>query len=240
MPNSELVQALLRGLDILQLISSNPEGMRLNEIVVKTGLKKPTAHNLLRTLIARNFAVKTSLNRFAAGPALLTIVASQQQSQRNKRIERALISLQKFFSDHIITISTISGGEVKCLKRLIPEAPGAIHQPAEQIFMPYTSISAIAFQAANPKHAEELETRYPFDEFGVGKWGTAEQFAKFKNETLQKGYCDQKFSDRYSIAFIMPEEFILGLSTRGKISKIDIYAAAAERFRNMVWKKDED
>lgn len=240
MPNSELVQALVRGLDILQLISSNPEGMRLNEIVEKTGLKKPTVHNLLRTLAAKNFAVKTPLNRFAAGPALLTIVASQQQSQRTKRIEAGLLSLQNFFSDHIITLSTIIGGDVRCMKRLAPDNIGAIHHPAAQIFMPYTSVTAIALQAANPNYAVELETRYPFDEFGIGKWGTLEQFAKFKNETLQNGYCEQKFSDRYTIAFIMPDEFVLGLSTSGKIAKMDIYAAAAERFRNMVWKKDEN
>ena len=71
MPHSELVQSLLRGLDILKLISSKPEGMRLNEIVEATGLNKSTIHNLLRTMAAREFVVKDALNRFTIGPAVV-------------------------------------------------------------------------------------------------------------------------------------------------------------------------
>ena len=63
MPNSELVQSLLRGLDILQLIALKPEGARLNELAEAAQLNKSTLHNLLRTLAAREFVFKDSLNR---------------------------------------------------------------------------------------------------------------------------------------------------------------------------------
>ena len=73
MPHSDLVQSLLKGLDILQLISSNPEGMRLNELAGISKLKKPTLHNLLRTLAARDFVIKDPLNRYRIGDTLLQI-----------------------------------------------------------------------------------------------------------------------------------------------------------------------
>ena len=58
MANSDLVQSLLRGLDIVELLAAHPEGMRLNDLADATGLKKPTAHNLLRTLCARDFVAQ--------------------------------------------------------------------------------------------------------------------------------------------------------------------------------------
>ena len=59
MPHSELVQSLLKGLDLLKLISLKNNGVRLNELAAETGIKKTTLHNLLRTLCARDFWSKT-------------------------------------------------------------------------------------------------------------------------------------------------------------------------------------
>ena len=58
MANSDLVQSLLRGLDLVEMLADHPEGLHLNDIAAKSGLKKPTAHNLLRTLCARGFAAR--------------------------------------------------------------------------------------------------------------------------------------------------------------------------------------
>ena len=64
MPHSELVQSLLKSLDLLKLISLKNSGVRLNELAAETGIKKTTLHNLLRTLCARGFLVKDNANRF--------------------------------------------------------------------------------------------------------------------------------------------------------------------------------
>ena len=80
MANSDLVQSLLRGIDLLKIISTRQEGARLNELAVLTGMKKPTLHNLLRTLAARGFVVKDEVSRFRLGPGLLEIVSSQRSA----------------------------------------------------------------------------------------------------------------------------------------------------------------
>lgn len=43
MPNSDLVNSVVKALDILQFVSDRPEGVRLGEIVDAFGLKRPTA-----------------------------------------------------------------------------------------------------------------------------------------------------------------------------------------------------
>ena len=55
MPNSDLVNSVVKALDILQFVSDRPEGVRLGEIVDAFGLKRPTAYNLVRTLRARHY-----------------------------------------------------------------------------------------------------------------------------------------------------------------------------------------
>ena len=39
MPNSDLVQSLLKGLDLLKLVSLKKGGARLNELALETGIK---------------------------------------------------------------------------------------------------------------------------------------------------------------------------------------------------------
>ena len=70
MANSDLVQSLLRGLDLVEMLADHPEGMYLNDLAARAGLKKPTAHNLLRTLVSRGFAARDEAGRYTAGPAL--------------------------------------------------------------------------------------------------------------------------------------------------------------------------
>lgn len=236
MPRSELVQSLLRGLDILKLISSRPEGMSLAELSAVTGLKKPTIHNLLRTLIARDMAARGANNRFTAGNALAELASSRQQQQRTQKIESALLALQKLFPGHTITVSTVRGESICCIKRVSPDLPGVVQSPLERLFMPYSSVSAIALQAAaKPEQVIELENCYPFEEFGIGKWGSCENFERHKKDVLEKGYCEQQLEKHYSLAFIMPDFLVLGFSTNGKVPAFAAFTAAAEKFRRSVW-----
>ena len=236
MPRSELVQSLLRGLDILKLISSRLEGMSLAELSAATGLKKPTIHNLLRTLIARDMAARGANNRFTAGSALAELADSGQQQERNRKIENALLVLQKLFPGHIITVSTVRGESVCCIKRVSPDCPGVVQSPQERLFMPDSSVSAIALQAAaKPEQITGLESRYAFEEFGMGKWGSRENFERHKKEVLAKGYCEQQLEKHYSLAFIMPDFLVLGFSINGKAPVFAAFTAAAEKFRRSVW-----
>lgn len=236
MPHSELVQSLLRGLDILKHISSHLDGMRLNELSAATGLKKPTLHNLLRTLAARGFVFKDSMNRFKIGPALYEIAGSGTLARRQVKVQESFLALAQCFPRAVITLSGLSVDSVRCLLRVSPDVPGEIQHPAERFFTPYVMVSSIVLQAAYPGDAARLEERYPFDEYGVGMWGSLENFSAAKQKVLQDGFYCRVSRGKMSLAFVMPECHALGfcfpIEDKGDIEQ---YREAALDFRHAVW-----
>ena len=60
-----LVKSASRVLDVLELLSSRPEPIRLNELVARLGIPKSSAHALVTTLVARGYLSKDSGDRYA-------------------------------------------------------------------------------------------------------------------------------------------------------------------------------
>ena len=236
MANSDLVQSLLRGLELLELLSARPEGAHLNDLAEAAGLKKPTAHNLLRTLCARNFAAKNDTGRYVVGAALVAAAERARRSDRTKLAEAALLDLAERFAGHVLTVATLTPTAVKCESRVSPDMPGVVQHPVGRDFMPYSSVSAIVLQAANPQEARRLETLYPFDEYGVGIWGTPAAFAGVRAKVLKDEFMVRERGGHVALAFVMPECRSLGFSFRhdGGAS-LEPYRAAAAEFRRRVW-----
>lgn len=59
------VKSAARVLDVLELLSSRTEPMRLNELVASLGIPKSSAYGLLSTLVARGYVAKDSADRYA-------------------------------------------------------------------------------------------------------------------------------------------------------------------------------
>jgi DNA-binding IclR family transcriptional regulator len=236
MPHSELVQYLLRGLDILRHISSRPDGMRLNELAAVTGLKKPTLHNLLRTLAARGFVFKDSMNRFNIGHAFYEIASSGAFAHKLAKAQNVFIDQAEKLPGATITLTVLPQDRVRCLQRVSPDDPGNIQRPEEMIFTPYVMVSSIVLQSAYPEAAARLEERYPFEEYGIGMWGSVEKFSAAKQKVLQDGFYCRVSRGKMSLAFVMPECHALGfcfpIEDKGDIEQ---YREAALDFRHAVW-----
>ena len=102
--------------------------------------------------------------------------------------------------------------------------------------MPYSSVSAIVLQAANPQEARRLETLYPFDEYGIGIWGDAAKFAEVRGKVLRDHCLMRERNGHVALAFVMPGCRSLGFSYhRGGEVSLDPYRAAAAEFRRRVW-----
>jgi len=237
MANSDLVQSLSRGLELVELLAGHPDGLRLNELAEKTGLKKPTAHNLLRTLCARNFADRTEDGRYIAGTAFYAAAEQVRRSERIRDAETALLELARRFDGHVLTVSTLTPSAVKCALRVSPDLPGVVQHPENRTFMPYSSASAIVLQSANPQEASSLESLYPFDEYGAGLWSDAARFAAVRDRVLRERRFMRTSRDGHvALAFVMPECRSLGFSFRQNGEVImDDYRQAAEFFRRRVW-----
>ncbi len=239
MPNSELVHSLIKGLDLLSLISSRTDGIRLNELVELTGMKKPTLHNLLRTLCAREFLCRDSMNRFHVGPAVLEIADNHRSASRRTRAAEIFLELSRKFPDDVLTLARLMGPDIRCIFRASPDRPGELQRPADRKLMPYVSASSVVLQAANPLEAAQMEEHYPFEEYGIGMWGTQSRLAEAKAAALKQQYFLRDNCRIISMAFIMPGAFALGFSfPAGKKYSLDRYIEAAAEFRRRVWGND--
>ncbi len=140
MANSDLVQSLLRGMDLIELLAAHPEGAHLNDLSEAAGLKKPTVHNLLRTLCARGFAAKDDAGRYVVGPALVAAAERAMRSDRGKLAETELLGLAERFPGHVLTVATLTPTAVKCELRVSPDMPGVVQHPVGRDFAPYLSL----------------------------------------------------------------------------------------------------
>lgn len=60
-----MIQSIARAVQILELLNAaGTEGMPLNEVCARTGLKAPTAHNILNTLVQLDYAGQVQGSRF--------------------------------------------------------------------------------------------------------------------------------------------------------------------------------
>lgn len=77
MPRSDMVQSLLKALDLLRAVAESPDGLRLNELAERFSMSKSTVHNLLRTLRARGFLEQDAAGRWSTGPAVQELASLQ-------------------------------------------------------------------------------------------------------------------------------------------------------------------
>lgn len=236
MANSDLVQSLLRGLDILRLLASAPTGLRLPDLAEGLGLKKTTVHNLARTLRARGFLEKDLSGRFRLGPALQELSSQAQRGVFLQRVATLLQELQRKFPQAILTFSEITATAVVCRLRMSPDRPGEVQRPGSQFFAPYTSATAICLQSTG-SNAVEFERVFPFAEFGQAKWGSWEEFLTVKAEIIRNGYYHQLDHTHGSLtlALAIPENFALGCRIdAGQSVEQAALLAAARDFRQSL------
>lgn len=75
------VQSVLRALDIVEVLANANRPLRLQEIADSVGLKAPTCHHLLNSLVARDFATRLPRPRsYSLGPRIAQL-ARQNRSR---------------------------------------------------------------------------------------------------------------------------------------------------------------
>lgn len=211
MPKSEMVQSVLKALDLLRAATEAPNGMRLNELAAAVDLKKTTAHNLVRTLCARGFLVKDAANRFVPGVAIRELARHGKNNAVLAEASRQMRELGLCFPAAVITFTELTPAAIACRLRLSPDRPGELQHPLERLHAPYVSVTAVCLQATG-SNAAEFERTFPFQEYGVARWKTNDSFLKEKAAVRRRGYCMQRHLARLAIAFPVPENYALGFS----------------------------
>ncbi len=198
MANKDLVNSLLRGMDMVKLVSRAPRGMRLNEIAQAMELKVPTAYNLLRTLQAGGFLDRRD-NLFFVGRELATLARNSDAGLFGILSEKALFSLYRQFSDLILIFGVAQEDGLAQTLRMSFDRPGVVQHLDHELLHPYASAAGLVGLAfADPAGATLQEERRPFAEFGAGYWKNREELETFLAKVRQDRYAISPFDrDRF-------------------------------------------
>ena len=200
MPHNELVQSLLRAVDVIELVAQSERGLSLGEVCESLGLKQPTAYNLIRTLIARDLVEKTtSPVRYRLGPTVVRLAEERQNQtvvrqasaimndlfQRMRALLPARIAPQ---DEATLSFSQHVGGEVVMLLRLRMQRPGVVERP-KLVMTAYQSATPLCFQAYwAPEELSDYRRRHPFLDQGAPIWRTQERLEVFLAKARELGY----------------------------------------------------
>ncbi|WP_461207875.1 IclR family transcriptional regulator [Clostridium sp. DL1XJH146] len=73
--NHKNVQVIDRTLDIIELLSTEQQGLGVTEISIRTNLHKTTVYRILSSLCSRNYVEKNPSNKYQIGRKLIEIVS---------------------------------------------------------------------------------------------------------------------------------------------------------------------
>ncbi|MFW5870565.1 MAG: IclR family transcriptional regulator [Candidatus Sumerlaeota bacterium] len=199
MAGSNLIQSLLRGLDILDLLSASPGGMALRDVAGALDVGPSTAHNLLRTLVARGFVEKTQ-GRYHLGEHLGHLHARLRAGSYLDACERVLQDLARRFPEATLSYDEMRGADLVVLLRVAPSDPGVVEHPEGRTFGPYTSISGLVMQAfADQEVLSAVRLEHPFSEEGSRLWESFEVLESFRQAVRRQGYGVAPFDDNRTI-----------------------------------------
>ena len=236
MPGSELVQSVQRAVKLLQIVSSRPEGISLQELADESGLQKSTIHNLLRTLCTENLLIKDQYKRFRTGPAVYALANAEHNSSLMKRAASSLEELHKLLPGDTIIFSTWQNNMAQIKLRCSPDQPGIVQKHSLLSMPPYLTVTSLALHAVNQHLTAEIEKQFPFEEYGECFWQSLSGYHQALAQTLQQGYCCRQKKERFSVAFIMPDGFVLGFSVKGTLEReFPRRQLLAGRFCNEIW-----
>jgi len=116
--SGSLVQSVARALDILEVLGQAEQGLGVTELARQLGLKVPTAHNLLRTLLARGYVAKDkSTQRYRLGFNCAQLGRAYRQTLRISEVARpAVQDLARRLNESVV-VAAMEQGEIAFIAR---------------------------------------------------------------------------------------------------------------------------
>lgn len=244
---NELVQSLMRGLDVLEFAAAAEQGLTLTEIADRLGVKPPTAFNIGKTLIAKGYLEKTSRPvRYRLGPAALDLAAARERRLCFRQAADVVRALFDELGSATVLLGEPVGGEIRASLRIDPARPEALERFPNWPLAPYTTAVALCFQAfwSGPQRAG-YRARHPFSEYGMVLWREPEALEAFLRDARGRGFVAVDSSDPFRVAapvYGVGQQLIAGLgassshtpdsSSRSKM--IEAVTAGAQRLSQLL------
>ena len=213
MAHSDLVQSVAKALDVLKYIASCHGGCKLCDLAAHFGMKPPALHNILRTMVDREFLRKSPGGLYFAGEALQEIAGQLPDPLAD--CEKIMGELRDLYPDATITVAELTPHAIVSIRRISPDEPGLIQIPANRIFPPYCSVTGLVTLSHAGLTAAELEARWPFEEFGAPDWRSREELSAAFARCREEGYAVKRAVSGLTAAVPLGRRSALGILVPG-------------------------
>jgi IclR family transcriptional regulator, KDG regulon repressor len=189
MPGSNLVQSIVRGLDLLECVARSENGLTLKQMSGGLRLKPPTAHNLVRTLVVKGYLEKSlSGTVYQLGPAAMELSQSVWLRKMMQKAEGEVQSLFGLLAGATVVFSEHFGGQMMLRLRMSSERPGTVQRPSDTPMSPYGSASGLVYQAfCGNEQLDNFRQRFPLSEFGGHLWKSEKDLNEYLISTRLNG-----------------------------------------------------
>jgi len=125
-PGKYLVASVDRAIELLFMLESGPLEMGVTEISRGLGVQKSTVHNLLQTLLARDFVRKTDTGRYTLGFRLMPLGLACTQRLDIRRIASPILNDLVKEVKEVVLLAVLSAGQITIIEKV---------EPPRQVFM---------------------------------------------------------------------------------------------------------
>lgn len=121
-----LVASVDRAIELLFMLESGPLEMGVTEISKALGVQKSTVHNLLQTLLARDFVRKTDTGRYTLGFRLMPLGLACTERLDIRRIASPILNELVNQAKEVVLLAVLSAGQITIIEKI---------EPPRQVFM---------------------------------------------------------------------------------------------------------
>ncbi len=191
-----VLQSVLRGFQVLEIVAAAHDGAALKDIAGQMGLKPPTAHILLNTLLAGGYLARRPGDlRYRLGEAAFRLTDRYLENTLRQGAEQAVRSIAAQMPKATVILVEPRDLDFYVLFRISPDFPGLIQMPRERRMTPYQSATALLCQAFSaPEERLAFRQHHDFFEEGKTTWGTENKLDAFLNKSRRRGYVLLKFT----------------------------------------------
>jgi DNA-binding IclR family transcriptional regulator len=226
------IQSVLRGIDLLHLLSEAPEGMRLCDMAEALDLKAPTVHNLARTLSLRGMVTQREGGLYALGPGLSEMAERAGRGRRRRQAEVAVRGLARLQPGPIVNYSEPASTRLVVRLRASPDRPGMVQHPGGHENPIYSTANGLAFLAFAPAdQVAALRRAQPFHEYGIRLWPSLDALDEFLDGCRDRGHAVTPFENQELFRVSVPVYDTEGLAVAYLGAAVPVDAPASARSR---------
>jgi DNA-binding IclR family transcriptional regulator len=192
----DTVQSVIRALDIIETVAAG-DGMSVQAIAQTLGLKRPTVHSLVQTLVARGFLNRShDAAQFVLGRSIRRLVELHDQQSLSARAAAAMHGLRRQFPTVDFVLSRADGVYIRSTLRLAHEHPSQMQRRMQAMQHPYHTAASLVYFAFWPKEmrAEFMEV-FPFGVFAPPRWTDPRQMYQAAEDVRRAGYVSMRSID---------------------------------------------